>query len=216
MKPSLLFALLLLGTATALHALDTKSAWANSRTVIHADGTKTESVRYPEKHEQREVTYDTQGVKIASKLYLLNAEGQTLQGNVYDGRDQLQARAQFFYDSFGRLTEQRMFNLSGQPFQRIMFEYDMKGNQLTPKSYNLPNVEAPSLKPAVRDFTGMPAGPSGQGRPQGTEIPMLPTATGNVNGQSQPLAAPSDAKPAKGGFFSRLFKGKDKKPDEKK
>ncbi len=210
-QPLTLVALLLGSPALLLHAIDTKTAWANSRTVIHADGTRTESTRYPDKHEQREVTYDTQGVKIASKLYLLNAEGLTLQGNIYDGRDQLQARSQFFFDSFGRMTEQRMTNLRGEVFQRIMFEYDVKGNQLTPKSYSF-EVEKPSMKPAVMDFTDMNKPQPGDRRTQGTDIPMLPTG-----GKAAPqhYEAPTDAKPKKGSFWSRLL-GKDKKEAEKK
>jgi hypothetical protein len=206
MKSQLLIALLLGTPALLLHAIDTKSAWANARTVIHADSTRTESVRYPDRHEQREVTYDTQGVKIASKLYLLNAEGQTLQGNIYDGRDQLQARSQFFFDSFNRLTEQRMTNLRGEVFQRIMFEYDAKGNQQTPKSYSF-NVEQPQMKTAVLDFTDMSKEKPGDRRIQGSDIPMLPTGGTPT---PQHYEAPTDVKPQKGSFWSRLL-GKDKK-----
>jgi hypothetical protein len=213
MKPTLLFTLWLSSVAM-VSAIDTKSAWANSRTVIHADGTHTESVRYPEKREQREVTFDAQGVKIASKLYLLNAEGQTVQGNIYDGRDQLQARAQFFYDTFGRMTEQRMTNLSGQVFQRIMFDYDAKGAQLTPKSYTFSNVEAPSLKPAVVDYTDMTKAKPGDRKLQGTDIPMLPTGGGPTPTAPPQYQAPTDTKPQKGGFWNRLL-GKDKKAEKK-
>jgi hypothetical protein len=219
MKIALLLALLL-AVSAPLQAIDTKNAKANSRTVIHADGTRTESVRYADKNEQREVTFDAQGVKIASKVYLLNAEGNPVQGNLYDGRDQLQARAQFFFDAFKRPTEQRMTNLSGQVYQRIMFEYDSNGKPLPPKSYTMSNVQGPDLKPAVRDFTGMSTtsqalqAAAAQSVGKGSNIPTLPKdSSGGTAAQWQAqqqgsASGSGDTKDKKGTWLGRLFGGK--------
>jgi hypothetical protein len=204
-----------------------KTFTQNARTVYHADGSYTESVQDVTVREQREVTYSPkpQSTVIAKKVYLLDEKGQTLQGNIYDGKDQLKARAQFLYDDFGRLSEQRMFNLQGEVFQTITFRYDSNGKALPPKSQTF-NVRAPDMKPGVLDFTrqgdspnpidrsqGSAPGTAAQGNvpylPSDSLAPIRPDATGNY---TPPAEAETGDK--KKGFFGRLFGGK--KKDEKK
>jgi len=193
-----------------------------ARTAYHTDGTYTESIQDPFTREQRETTYNAQKVKIAERIYLLNERGLPVQGNVYDGRGQLKARVQVLFDSFGRTSEQRMMNLQGEVYQRIIFEYDAKGKALPPKSINY-NVASPDMKPATIDLTGQGQLPNqldrGQGAPQGN-VPVLPSVGGTKlppagigpNGPIPDTTPPAEEK--KKGFFGRLF-GKDKKSEEK-
>lgn len=193
-----------------------------ARTAYHTDGTYTESIQDPFTREQRETTYSAQKVKIAERVYLLNERGQPVQGNVYDGRGQLKARVQVLFDSFGRTSEQRMMNLQGEVYQRIIFEYDAKGNALPPKSISY-NVASPDMKPASIDLTGQGQLPNpldrSQGSPQGN-VPTLPASGSSrlppagigPNGPIPDTSAPTEEK--KKGFFGRFF-SKDKKSDGK-
>ncbi len=219
---------LALGTLAALGATEKKAVMQTARTVLFPDGTKTEATIDLAIREQTEITYNAQGVKTARKVYLLNEQGQPVQGNVYDGKDQLKARAQFFFDEFGRLSEQRMLNLQGEIFQRIVFSYDKNGNPLPPKSFNY-GVKSPSMQAAPIDFTkpqadrprldrsqGDPVSPAPQGN-----VPYLPGTAQEGSGGLAPLTlgagdqSGSKAEPEKKrGILSRIFGGK--KKDEKK
>lgn len=212
----------LFSAATLIHAQGS-APQIKARTVYHTDGTYTESVQDPFTREQRETTFNAQKVKIAERVYLLNERGVPVQGNVYDGRGQLKARVQILFDSFGRTSEQRMTNLQGEVYQRIMFEYDAKGNQLPPKSINY-NVQAPDFKPAPIDLTGQGQTPNPLDRSQGDpnargNVPTLPAGAGQRGslppagiGPNGAIPDPTTQPPAeeKKGFFKRLF-GKDKK-----
>lgn len=218
----LLFAALL-PAVTLIHAQGS-APQIKARTVYHTDGTYTESVQDPFTREQRETTFNSQKVKIAERIYLLNERGVPVQGNVYDGRGQLKARVQILFDSFGRTSEQRMTNLQGEVYQRILFEYDAKGKQMPPKSINY-NVQAPDFKPASIDLTGQGQTPNPLDRSQGDpssrgNVPTLPAGAGQRGslppagiGPNGPIPDTSPQQPPaeeKKGFFGRLF-GKDKK-----
>ena len=234
MKVPVTAALLVVLSTVAAMARDTRNFSQNARTVIHADESYTESVQDISAREQREVTYSPkpQSVVIAKKVYLLDEKGQPLQGNIYDGRDQLKARAQFLYDSFGRLSEQRMFNLQGEVYQTITFGYDSNGKALPPKSQTF-NVKAPDMKPGTVDFTNQGRAPGQLDRSQGEtnpaargNVPYVQDLPGNVtpstglapirpdaNGNYAPSEPEQGAK-KKTGLLGRLFGGK--KKDEKK
>lgn len=161
------------------------------RTVYHANGTYTESTHDPILHEQREYTYDQRKVLISKRIYLLNERGQTTQGNIYDGRDVLKARASFFFDDLGRMIEERMTTLQGEVYQTISFTYDAQGKPLPPKSRTFP-VKGPDMKAAVIDFTRQEAAPAPMDRSQGEKpsagnVPRLPAADTAKPAAGQPM-----------------------------
>jgi hypothetical protein len=209
----------LTGIGLLAHAEPKRPAAQTARTVYFPDGSRTESVIDIALREQTEITYSAQGVKIARKVYLLNEQGLATQGNIYDGRDTLKARAQFLFDEFGRMAEQRMLNLQGEIFQRILFTYDKNGNQQTPKSYNYA-VKAPDMKSAPIDLTKPQGQPMRMDRSQGDptyqgNVPMLPDGAGA--GGLPPITMGMDNKDPnatsgekKKGFFGRMFGKKDK------
>lgn len=207
------------------------------RTMYHPDKSRTESVRNPDLRTLEERTYDANNVMTVRKEFLLNERGEPLQGNIYDGRDNLVARCQSRYDQFGRRVEDRLMNMRGEVFQQVIHEYGADGKAMKPKVINL--NPAPSLKPGVIDFTqgtggattlqpgtapataapdaaGQPPALAGQDRfapapaagAQGAP-PMAPPAADGSGGLGvAPVAPPSQEKP-KANFFKRLF-GKDK------
>ena len=194
-----------------------------ARTVDHANGTHTESIQNPDLHEQREYTYDQRNVLISKKVYLLNEKGQTIQGNIYDGRDVLKARASFLFDDFGRMIEQRMTNLQGEVYQTIVFPYDARGLPLTPKSRTY-NVQSPDMKPAMIDFTNTGNAPRPMDRKADAtqnlgNVPRLPEAgTGQqpapTNNGGPAATSGTDDPSKKRSIWQRMFT-KDKKEEKK-
>lgn len=180
----------------------------NAKTTLHPDGSKTESVRDPNTRELTEITYDANNVVTMKRKYLLNEQGQPSQGLIYDGADNLQARAQFFFDQFGRMQEERLLNLQGEVFQQTLYEYGADGKPKKPKVINY-NVRTPTMKPSTIDFTQMQGGAPGtpaQGQPgQGQDMTPL-YAPG-----MQPQGGNDEQQPQKKSFWKRLFNSKDKK-----
>jgi hypothetical protein len=186
----------LLVTAAQAQGTGHAANMIHARGIYHPDGSRTESVKDPETKVLTETTYDARGVVIAKHIYQLNDQGQVMQGNIYDGRENLVARSQSYFDEFGRVKESRLMNLQGEVFQQTIYEYGADGKAKKPKVVNF-NVRAPTMRPAVVDFTGTTPPPDG-GKPVG--LPSQGTAT----------TPPAEEK-SKKSFFGRLFQKKEKK-----
>lgn len=121
----------------------------HAKAVLHEDGTRTESVKDVPKREMLDTTFDSRGVAITKKRFLLNAKGDALQGVIYDGADNLLANVQFYFDNLGRVIEERCVNTKGQIFRRVIRQYDPNGKPLEAKAFdyavNMPQVKAPPI-----------------------------------------------------------------------
>lgn len=191
---SAFFVLLTLASAAAQPAAPLPTP-IMARSTYHPDNSHTESIVDKTTNELIESTYNAGGALITKKHYLLNERGLPTQGHVYDGRGNLVARSQVYFDEYRRAKEMRSFNLHGQCYQQVIYEYGADGKAKTPKVVNVDPRAAPSIKPGIIDFT-QPTAPPGQVMP--------PQAPGAV---PQPPAEP----PQKKSFFRRLFGPKDKK-----
>lgn len=203
-----IFAIFWLLLAAAAPAANPSVQAVVGRTVYHPDDSRSETVRDMNVREMTETTYNPANAVVAKKVFLLNEKGEPVQGNIYDGRGNLVARAQCFYDEFGRRREDQLTNLSGVVFQRIIHEYDKNGKALPPKVVNL--SQSPTLRPEAIDFTRgaapavpLPGSPAtgGAGHSRFAPTPAAPAAA--------PEPAPRSEEPAKGNFFKRLFKKKE-------
>lgn len=166
----------------SVHAQQIKSTQIYAKGILHEDGTRTDSIKDVQKRETSEITYSANGVVIAKKVFLLNENGDPLQGIIYDGAGNLIARAQFFFDDLGRVTEERCINPKGEIFRRVIRQYDASGKALPSKAFDFA-VNAPNMKPATMDFTKMLPGtgqesgaPSSQPKQPGQK-PQIQTAS---------------------------------------
>jgi len=148
------------------------STKVHGKATLHDDGTRTESVKDVNKREMSDTTYDARGVAICKKTFLLNENGDAIQGVIYDGAGNLLARVQFYFDELGRVVEERCVNNHNQIFRRVIRQYDTNGKALPLKAFDYA-VNAPSLRPATIDFTR-----SSLEAPNGVEVP--PSATANA------------------------------------
>lgn len=176
------------------------------RSVYHPDDSRSETVLDMNVREMTETTYNASNAVVSKKVFLLNEKGEPLQGNIYDGRGNLIARAQCIYDEFGRRKEDRMTNLRGEVFQRILHEYDATGKAQKPKVMNL--TQSPSIRPAAIDLTQGGARPiegAGQAQPGASRFAPTPmTPTGTQPAPASKGQAPQEEK--KPNFFKRLLK----------
>ncbi|MBN8417838.1 MAG: hypothetical protein J0L73_02840 [Verrucomicrobia bacterium] len=157
-----------------------------AKSTYHPDNSHSETIVDKTTNELIEATYNAGGALVAKKHYLLNERGLPTQGHIYDGRGNLVARSQVYFDAYGRATEMRSFNLNGQCYQQVVYEYDASGAAKKPKVVNVDPRAAPSIKPGVIDFTNSAA--PGQMVPQPQVVPAQPKV-----------------EPQKKSFFKRLF-----------
>lgn len=174
------------------------------RTLYHEDNSRTESVKDLNTRELTEMTYDASGQLTTRKVFLLNAKGQTTQGNIYDGQGNLVARCRVYFDDFGRIQEERMSNLKGGVFQRIIHQYSADGKKLPPQVVNL-DAEKPSMRSQVIDFTKLAPQSGGAFANEPVPVPQPAQFT------AQPTQPSAEAEPEKKpSFFKRLFGKKPK------
>jgi hypothetical protein len=182
----------------------------HGRTFFHQDGTRTESVKNPYTRTLTELTYSSAGVLTTRAIYQINENGQATQGLIYDGRDNLQARAVTDFDSFGNPKESRLINLNGEVFQQTLYEYAADGSPKKPKVINH-QVKTPMMKPAVIDFTKTTQANGGPMTMDGGQTTGLPPIYAPGTSPAAGTAAPqTDGAAPKKSFWKRLF-SKDKK-----
>lgn len=199
-SPWLFAACLLLGGMSAVAQQGGPSA-VSARAILHNDGTRTESVKDVSKREQKETTYDARGVAISKKIFLLNDNGDPMQGVIYDGADNLIARVQFFFDDLGRVTEERCVNTQGEIFRRVIHQYDSNGRPLPVKAFDYA-VNAPNMKVGTINFTKIVPAPD-QGSGTAPARPQQPGQTPqimSVSPRSGTTTTPAEP-PKKRGFF---------------
>ncbi len=169
-----------------------------ARAVLHQDGTRSDSIKDLNKHEMTETTFSANSVVIAKKIFLLNANGDPTQGVIYDGAGNLIARAQFFFDDLGRLTEERCTNTQNQVFRRVIHRYDANGKALPADAHDYA-VNAPNMRPSTVDYTHSPQRAPGSPRTsapvqpgQGGQIETVSAHTGSVlsDGATQQVSEP--------------------------
>ena len=175
---------LLLAAALTATGQAPKTTMVSATATLHADGTRTDSVKDLFKRELTETTYNARGVVIAKKRFLLGDNGDPTQGTIYDGADNIIARVQFFFDDLGRVIEERCTNTQNEIFQRVIRQYDVAGKPLRPQVFNYA-VKAPNMRPSKMDFTQSPdprtsrtaAPPAAGAQPHPDQGPQIETVS---------------------------------------
>jgi hypothetical protein len=197
MRPStvlLVASMLLLGARAGAQQINTTTV--SARAILHTDGTRTESVKDVIKREMKDTTYDARGVVIATKIFLLNDNGEPVQGVIRDGADNLIARVQFFFDDLGRVIEERCVNTQNEIFRRVIHQYDPNGRPLPVKSFDY-EVNAPSMRAGKINFTNIVPPPDGNGTaaPAPSGQPQQPGQAPQIQTVSPRGGAPKPADP---------------------
>jgi hypothetical protein len=182
----------------------------SAKTVLHDDGTVTESVSDLEKGEMRETTYDSRKVVVSKRIVLLNDRGQPVQGMIYGGRDDLVGSVRFAYDDLGRMLEEISLNSQGEVFRRKIHTYDAAGNPLPTKIVDY-SKNAPQIASNTINFTnttaarGQAVAPTQAQAPAAGSAPKQPGEAPQIQKVS-PRGKPEEKK--KRGLFD-IFKKKE-------
>jgi len=146
--PALLAAALLLGVGATVRA---EAPVVKVTTVLHADGTRTETQTNREEKTSEERTLDAKGKLLKRVAYKLDDAGLPFEGEVYNAKGQIQYRFSYARDPFGRLAEEKDFTPSGQLFQRYVFRYNSEGKVIGVDAFDANgNPVGPAPKPTKR------------------------------------------------------------------
>ncbi|WP_395735495.1 hypothetical protein [Prosthecobacter sp.] len=213
MKSCFAFFVLLWLTSAAAQPAVQSNAPIVAKSTYHKDNSHSETILDKTTNELIESTYNPGGALVAKKHYLLNERGLPTQGHIYDGRGNLVARSQVYFDAYGRATEMRSFNLNGQCYQQVIYGYDAQGNAKKPQVINVDPRAAPTIRPGVMDFTQTTAPPS--------QVPtqMTPQMQMQLQYQQQQMQmqqqgsaqpAPAPEPPKQKSLWKRIFGPKEK------
>ncbi|MEM7384003.1 MAG: hypothetical protein AAF514_03580 [Verrucomicrobiota bacterium] len=117
---------------TLLFSLLTPSAQADriwARTILHPDGTRTESWRNSNKRLLEQHTYDKRNTLVMRRLFQLNAAGKAQSGVVFDGKANPLFFIEYNFDQLSRLSMEKIFNRSRKLVRKLSYAYDANGKR---------------------------------------------------------------------------------------
>lgn len=95
---------------------------------LHDDGSRTDLQTDYDALTAESKTCNASKKLIQSASYTINAQGQILEGTVYDGKGKLAGQVAYRYDSQGHMSEQLDKSANGTPLRRLVFYYDANGH----------------------------------------------------------------------------------------
>lgn len=142
--PALLIALALAGFAPRAIADEEPAIKVTS--VLHPDGSRTETQTDVAARTSEEKTFNAAGKLTRSNLYRLDDSGKPAEGVAYDANGKVLYKFVYTRDALGRISEERDFTADGKLIQRFAYRYapdgrvagidafDGQGNPLAPLS----------------------------------------------------------------------------------
>ena len=95
-----------------------------AKTVIHEDGTRTDTVTNAEARTSEAIQRDSSGKILQRVLYRLDASGQPDAGIVYDPKGRILYKMKIKRDAQNRVTEQIDYTAKDAFVRRMVFSYD--------------------------------------------------------------------------------------------
>ena len=96
-------------------------------TVIHNDGTRTDTVKNSDARTSETKTYSASQKLLERCVYTLDEQGREVEGVVYDDRGAITARVFFQYDAAGNLAERLQKAPNGMLQRRFVHTRDAMG-----------------------------------------------------------------------------------------
>ena len=94
---------------------------------LHDDGSRTDLQTDYDALTAESKTYNSAKKLVQSATYTLNAQGQILEGILYDGKGKIGGQVAYSYDAQGRMSEELDKSANGTPLRRLVFYYDANG-----------------------------------------------------------------------------------------
>ncbi len=172
----LVLAASLLAVPNLLAGSWTKSENVWSRIVEHPDGTRTLSKQDIKTNTLEEATYTEGNVLVKRRLFQLDDLGNPRLAMLFDGKSNLLARTEYFYDEYGEIKEEVLFNTKGQLLRRLVYGLNA-GIDERPRAFTY-DPNAPDKAPvqtedaeAVMPSALAPGTGGGAGIPSGRALP---------------------------------------------
>ena len=133
MKTALLaFALGLLPVAGLL----AQDASIKVSSVLHADGTRTETVTNLEERTSEEKQVNAAGKMLRRTVYTLDEQGLPSGGTHYSAKNVPTYRFEFTRDTMGRIAEEKDYTVDGKLFQRLVYRFGSNGKVIGIDTYD--------------------------------------------------------------------------------
>lgn len=105
-------------------------------TVMHGDGSRTDTQTDFDARTSEEKKYDPQGKLKARIAYQLDEEGRPSSGVAYNEKDVELYNFSYTRDALGRISEEKDFSPKGELFQRFVFLFTTDGKVAGVKTYD--------------------------------------------------------------------------------
>ena len=113
-----------------------QSGTTRAKTVMHEDGSRTETVTNAEARTCEATERDASGNIRQRTLYQLDADGQPEAGIVYDGKGTILYKMKIKKDAQNRVTEQTDYTAKDAFVRRLVFSYDSLNRLVKIDSYD--------------------------------------------------------------------------------
>jgi hypothetical protein len=167
------------GPLLAQDAGPTGDVW--SRTILHLDGTRTDSKKDIEKNCITEETYEMVGersIMIAKRIFALDSKARLRWGQIFDGKGTSLGHVEYGYDKYDRINEQRVFDRKGRMISQLFppgARPDIPANRTSTIRLNY-NPETPAAAPSMEATSDKIIQPVEQ--PMDNFVPGMPIHAG--------------------------------------
>lgn len=112
---------------TGLAQEETSDAPIKVTSVIHGDGTRTDTQTNPSEKTGESKTYDAAQKLIQRAVYTLDENGQPKEGKVFNAKGVEIYRFSYTRDTTGKISEEKDFNAEGKVVRQLVYRYSSKG-----------------------------------------------------------------------------------------
>ncbi len=125
---TLLLASLLVLAAVPAFAQSDDASVVKATTVVHGDGSRTDTQTDLSTASSEEKTFDSSGKLTRRVVYKLNELGKPVEGTAFTPKGDVLYLFTYTRDSMGRISEERDTTPKGDLIQRFVYHYDSNGH----------------------------------------------------------------------------------------
>lgn len=121
--------------------------------LVGKDGARTDIIRNPQARTLEVRTMGFDGEIMRKDVFRLNAAGDPIACQIFDGRGNLLYRVLFAFDNMGRKKVEATYNKAGKMVRRAVFSYDANGKQLRPEVQTFADANRQPIAPMAPQLT---------------------------------------------------------------
>lgn len=184
----------------------TIETWA--RSIVHSDGSYTESKQDFEQNFLEQTTKSKNGVKLQKRMITLDEKGYPSEVMIYDGRDNFKYRGVVVYDTLGRFEEEQLYDSKGTLIRRKVQEYSPNGSPEPVRSVDYVANVPEDLKLVITEDDERPGNRAGDSSSRSNKPGLFAKKSEQSNAAPKAQQAASSSPKMKGLKFGRMFSSK--------